>query len=180
MMIKDLHINKATDTNRRYDWLTAKINDSLDEPIILVGETFYDKDISIQSVIRFTEFIAKIDKTIYIQDIDALSNEILNADNPSIYKQLEKEGISLFLRLSELSFIDEGEEQYTFHAQEDNVQASDSLTDDALRESVRNELEFHNDDLIGIYLSEILESDESPEKKKRLMDIGLDAMKRRG
>ena len=178
MMIKDIHINKAIDTNRRYDWLIALINEHVEEQVVFIGETFYDKDICIQAVTRFKDFVSRVEKKIFIQDVDSLSNEILDVSNESIYQLLESDKVQLFMRTSELDFIGENTETLTFSIPEKEEQVN-PLTDEQVHSRYMNELEFHGDDLIGIYLSEILSSEEAPEKKQRLIEIGFDAMKRR-
>ncbi len=179
MLIKDLHINKSIDTHKRYDWLMEEISKEQGQPVVFIGETFYDKDISIGSVLKFMNFLGGIEGPIYIQDIDTLSGEILDVKNESLYKPMENEHIRLFLRLNDLDFLTEDKTIISFGEETMQVEEETSYEEDQLRAELSEELEHHKQDLMGIYISEVLDSSFAAQQKKELTSIGLDAMKRR-
>lgn len=179
MLIKDLHINKSIDTHKRYDWLMEEISKGQGQPIVFIGETFYDKDISIGSVLKFINFLVGIEDPIYIQDVDTLSGEILDVKNDSLYKSLENDHVRLFLRLNELDFLTEDKTIISFGEEALRAEEEDPYEEDQLRVELSEELEHHKQDLMGIYITEVLDSSFTAKQKKELTSIGLDAMKRR-
>ncbi len=179
MLIKDLHINKAIDTHKRYEWLSENVSMSQDEVLVFIGETFYDKDISIARVMKFLDFLSDIDKKIYIQDVDSLSGEILDVKNDSLYRFLANDKVKLFLRTSDLDFSTQEMASLSFPVLSRMNQEVEKYDEELLRQEIQGEMDFHKEDLIGIYISEVFDSDFDPRQKKALIDIGLDAMKRR-
>ncbi len=181
MVIKDIKINMNTTTKERYNWLASLLDESSKDNIYMIGETIYGKDLSLSSISIFTEFIKKYAHLkIYIQDVDTLSFKLLKTEGKSMYTMLKTlENVVLFTTVEEAGLINSDiRDGISFVEKRNEVtNYSTNIIDlDKKYSQVRKE---HEEDIIGVFINEVLKSELENNKKAAIVDIGLETLIRR-
>jgi len=180
MVIKDLRINTSSSVEERYQWLTGLLNQLVDDQVYLVGETLYEKDISLSEIARFNELLDTYKKVNFlIQDVDSLSFKMLKVKGKSIYKIFQvHEHVQLFESTDEIDLSAKEVKEGLVYPNKEKSETKVLIEDYDLNKYRRIQHE-HEEDIVGVLVSDVLATTMDDKRKAEILTIAIDALLRR-